>query len=291
MQDGVARRQTIDIRVVAAADDPDHGDLKTKTSAQDKGLPSRQALFGQRQPAQLVVRVGIDPRVEEDDIRPDAGQQRRQDPLQLRQIVVIAGPIGEFDIEVAHRFPMREVLLRMHREGEDAGIALEDPRRAVALVDVEVDDQHRIPGTLGGSAQPFFAGPDQALLSVAGFIKQIQSFPVSGTYTATLPQLGLDRSVLALAIAIERALAFIEERLNGEDGLGAIYPPMANIVMMYEALGKDENFPPRAITRRASCTVRVQLWIAASNEYLNTRKPCAKLAWSIRAASIPMNPC
>ena len=27
------------------------------------------------------------------------------------------------------------------------------------------------------------------------------------------------------------------ERLNGEDGLGAIYPPMANTVMMYEALG------------------------------------------------------
>ncbi|WP_022677843.1 TonB-dependent receptor [Novosphingobium sp. B-7] len=44
------------------------------------------------------------------------------------------------------------------------------------------------------SAEWYFA--PQALLSVAGFIKQIQSFPVSGTYTATLPQLGLDRSVL-----------------------------------------------------------------------------------------------
>src|SRR5215813_5693771 len=50
--------------------------------------------------------------------------------------------------------------------------------------------------------------------------------------------------------AIEAALAFTEERLNGEDGMGAIYPPMANIVMMYDALGKDENYPPRAITRR-----------------------------------------
>src|SRR5262249_13877030 len=50
--------------------------------------------------------------------------------------------------------------------------------------------------------------------------------------------------------AIDAALAFTEERLNGEDGMGAIYPPMANIVMMYDALGKDENFPPRAVTRR-----------------------------------------
>src|ERR1700760_288263 len=42
------------------------------------------------------------------------------------------------------------------------------------------------------------------------------------------------------ARAIDRAVAFIEERLNGEDGLGAIFPPMANTVMMYEELGKPE---------------------------------------------------
>ena len=50
--------------------------------------------------------------------------------------------------------------------------------------------------------------------------------------------------------AIDSALAFIAERLNGEDGLGAIYPPMANTVMMYDALGHGEDYPPRAITRR-----------------------------------------
>jgi squalene-hopene/tetraprenyl-beta-curcumene cyclase len=52
------------------------------------------------------------------------------------------------------------------------------------------------------------------------------------------------------ARAIDSAIAFIEERLNGEDGLGAIYPPMANTVMMYEALGRPADYPPRAITRR-----------------------------------------
>jgi squalene-hopene/tetraprenyl-beta-curcumene cyclase len=53
------------------------------------------------------------------------------------------------------------------------------------------------------------------------------------------------------ARAIDRAVAFIEERLNGEDGLGAIFPPMANAVMMYDALGKPADYPPRAITRKA----------------------------------------
>ena len=37
--------------------------------------------------------------------------------------------------------------------------------------------------------------------------------------------------------AVEQAVAFVVERLNGEDGLGAIYPAMANSVMMFDALG------------------------------------------------------
>ena len=52
--------------------------------------------------------------------------------------------------------------------------------------------------------------------------------------------------------AIDAALAFTEERLNGEDGMGAIYPPMANIVMMYDALGKGEIFRRARSPARAS---------------------------------------
>jgi squalene-hopene/tetraprenyl-beta-curcumene cyclase len=52
------------------------------------------------------------------------------------------------------------------------------------------------------------------------------------------------------ARAIKAAVAFTEERLNGEDGMGAIFPPMANAVMMYEALGKGADYPPRATQRR-----------------------------------------
>jgi squalene-hopene/tetraprenyl-beta-curcumene cyclase len=50
--------------------------------------------------------------------------------------------------------------------------------------------------------------------------------------------------------AIDSAVAFVEERLNGEDGLGAIFPPMVNAVMMYDVLGYGPEHPPRAITRR-----------------------------------------
>jgi squalene-hopene/tetraprenyl-beta-curcumene cyclase len=51
--------------------------------------------------------------------------------------------------------------------------------------------------------------------------------------------------------AIARALAWVGERLNGEDGLGAIFPAMANSVMMFDALGYPEDHPQRAIARRS----------------------------------------
>ena len=51
--------------------------------------------------------------------------------------------------------------------------------------------------------------------------------------------------------AIERAEAWVGERLNGEDGLGAIFPAMANSVMMFDALGYPEHHPQRAIARKS----------------------------------------
>ena len=51
--------------------------------------------------------------------------------------------------------------------------------------------------------------------------------------------------------AIDRAVAWVSEHLNGEDGLGAIFPAMANSVMMFDALGHPESDPKRAIARRS----------------------------------------
>ena len=47
--------------------------------------------------------------------------------------------------------------------------------------------------------------------------------------------------------AVKKTFAFIEERLNDEDGLGAIYPAMANTVMMYDALGYPADHPHAAV--------------------------------------------
>ncbi len=47
------------------------------------------------------------------------------------------------------------------------------------------------------------------------------------------------------------AEAFVTERLNGEDGLGAIYPAMANAIWMYHCLGVPED-DPRVVTAWAA---------------------------------------
>ncbi len=51
--------------------------------------------------------------------------------------------------------------------------------------------------------------------------------------------------------AIDRAVAFVHERLNGDSGLGAIFPAMANTVMMFDALGYARDDPDYVTARRA----------------------------------------
>ncbi len=51
--------------------------------------------------------------------------------------------------------------------------------------------------------------------------------------------------------AIDKAVAFVTERLNGEDGLGAIFPAMANTVMVYDALGLPRDHPDVVIANKA----------------------------------------
>jgi squalene-hopene/tetraprenyl-beta-curcumene cyclase len=49
--------------------------------------------------------------------------------------------------------------------------------------------------------------------------------------------------------AIDKAVSFVTERLNGIDGLGAIYPAMENAAKMYAVLGYPPEHPHRGIAR------------------------------------------
>ena len=73
--------------------------------------------------------------------------------------------------------------------------------------------------------------------------------------------------------AFERCVEFVTERLNGEDGLGAIYPAMANSVMMFDVLGYAEDHPHRALARRS---VERLLVIKDEEAYC---QPCVSPVW------------
>jgi squalene-hopene/tetraprenyl-beta-curcumene cyclase len=73
--------------------------------------------------------------------------------------------------------------------------------------------------------------------------------------------------------AIDRALAWVSEHLNGEDGLGAIFPAMANSVMMLDALGYPESHPQRAIARRSVEKLLVR------HEHEAYCQPCVSPIW------------
>ena len=52
-------------------------------------------------------------------------------------------------------------------------------------------------------------------------------------------------------MAIERAMKFVTERLNGEDGLGGIFPAMANALMAFDAMEVPKDHPDYIICRKA----------------------------------------
>ncbi len=79
--------------------------------------------------------------------------------------------------------------------------------------------------------------------------------------------------------AIDACIAWVVERLNGEDGLGAIYPAMANSVMMFDAMGYAEDHPHRTLARTS---VEKLLVIKDEEAYC---QPCVSPIWDTALAA------
>jgi squalene-hopene/tetraprenyl-beta-curcumene cyclase len=78
--------------------------------------------------------------------------------------------------------------------------------------------------------------------------------------------------------AIDKAVAFVTERLNGEHGLGAIFPAMANALMMFDCLGYPPDHPDRAA---AAAAFRKLLVIDGERSYC---QPCLSPVWDTALA-------
>ncbi len=79
--------------------------------------------------------------------------------------------------------------------------------------------------------------------------------------------------------AIDAAAAFVTERLNGENGLGAIYPAMANAVLMFDALGYHPDHPDLVAARQS---IERLLVIGKDEAYC---QPCLSPVWDTALAA------
>ena len=82
--------------------------------------------------------------------------------------------------------------------------------------------------------------------------------------------------------AIEKAVRFVTERLNGDDGLGGIYPAIANSVMMFDTLGYPPVHPAAATAWSA---VRKLLVVDDDRAY---SQPCLSPVWDTGLAGHAM---
>src|SRR5438477_2330172 len=78
--------------------------------------------------------------------------------------------------------------------------------------------------------------------------------------------------------AIDKAVAFVTERLNGEDGLGGIFPAMANAAMMVDCLGYAVDHPGYA---SALASIRKLLVLDGERSYC---QPCLSPVWDTALA-------
>ncbi|MDN0084214.1 squalene--hopene cyclase [Crenobacter sp. SG2305] len=78
--------------------------------------------------------------------------------------------------------------------------------------------------------------------------------------------------------AIERAERFVRERLNGDNGLGAIFPAMANAVMMFEVLGIPRTDPS---VMQARAAIDRLLVVREHEAYC---QPCLSPVWDTALA-------
>jgi squalene-hopene/tetraprenyl-beta-curcumene cyclase len=82
--------------------------------------------------------------------------------------------------------------------------------------------------------------------------------------------------------ATKRAEAWVLERLNGEDGLGAIFPAMVNALEAMVILGYSQDHPQRVTAKRA---LQKLLVVGPSSAYC---QPCVSPIWDTALACLAM---
>jgi squalene-hopene/tetraprenyl-beta-curcumene cyclase len=82
---------------------------------------------------------------------------------------------------------------------------------------------------------------------------------------------------------LDKALSWCMTRLNGDDGLGAIFPPMANLLMALDSLGYSSDHEVRKTVRRS-----LDMLLTEPENGSQYCQPCVSPIWDTGLAALAM---
>ena len=127
---------------------------------------------------------------------------------------------------------------------------------------------------------PHGAHIDELFVTPANDVRSYMHNPTGSPWGALL--IGIDKVLRVVErqfptnrrqYCISKAVTFIQKRLNGEDGLGGIFPAMANTVMAFDRLGYPKDHPD-VLTAKAA--IRRLLVLEDDRGYC---QPCLSPVW------------
>lgn len=136
---GVGADAVFDGEGVAAAHADDDGDAVGTAGVKDDAVAAAEPFLGHGEFAEFVFAEGVDAGLVEDDLGRE-GEDAGEDGFELGKELVVAGIVGQGDVDLALLLAEREVVGPVHGEGEHVGVVLIDGGGAIALMDIEIDD-------------------------------------------------------------------------------------------------------------------------------------------------------
>jgi hypothetical protein len=106
----------------------------------DRSVALAESLDGKRQAPQSIATERIRAREVEHEVGSMPFEHDLERLAQTHEILIVTGPVGEGDVQIARLLAERKILLAMQLAGEDRRIVAKDRRRAVALVHIAIDD-------------------------------------------------------------------------------------------------------------------------------------------------------
>lgn len=133
---------------VASAEGEHQRELMAAGKVEDLAVSLQQAFVSHGEAAESIGLQGIDAGLIEDDVGPKS-MNLGQHFIEVAQVCIISGKVGQMEIEGALLLAEREVAAPVHRQREDIRIVTEDFRGAIALMNVEINDGRALNHSIG----------------------------------------------------------------------------------------------------------------------------------------------